>query len=185
DMDLPLRVDAQDNISILKVELKYRSDDAGDWSSVEAKRVHGDYREGTYEATVPADGIKEPKLQYKWRIVDYGGNDVMSDVYEVNVKPGITIGYFQDFESTPVGWYSFGQNDSWQWGKPDSGPGQAYSGERVYGTNLDGDYASNANMTLVMPPIELPEGNAYLQFKQWYNLEQNWDYGHVLVSTDQ
>ncbi|PRX41773.1 bacillopeptidase F [Planifilum fimeticola] len=185
DMDLPLRVDAQDNISILKVELQYRSDDAGDWTSVEAKRVHGDYREGTYEATVPADGIKKPKLQYKWRIVDYGGNDVMSDVYEVNVKSGITIGYFQDFESTPVGWYSFGQNDSWQWGKPSSGPGQAYSGERVYGTNLDGDYASNANMTLVTPPIELPKGNAYLQFKQWYNLEQNWDYGHVFVSTDQ
>lgn len=183
-MPLPLQIDVQDNVSIDKVELQYRSTEEGDWTTIEAKKISGDHRAGTYGATVPADAVELPKLYYRWQITDYGKNNVTSDVYELQVKEGISIGYFEDFESTPTGWSSFGDNNSWQWGAPTSGPGEAYSGEKVYGTNLEGDYANNANMTLVMPPIDLPEGNAYLQFKQWYNLERNWDYGHVFVSTD-
>ena len=49
---------------------------------------------------------------------------------------------------------------------------------------LDGTYESRANMSLQMPPIDLPEGSSYLQFKQWHNLERNYDFGHVYVSTD-
>ena len=29
------------------------------------------------------------------------------------------------------------------------------------------------NATLVMPPVDLPEGASYLQFKQWHNFEQS------------
>ena len=52
------------------------------------------------------------------------------------------------------------------------------------------NYDNSMNATLVMPPIDLPEGNSYLQFKQWHNFEQSssgraWDYGHVFISTDQ
>ena len=79
--------------------------------------------------------------------------------------------------------------NSWEWGIPTSGPGHAASGENVYATNLSGTYESNMNATLVMPPVDLPEGASYLQFKQWHDFEESisgraWDYGHVFISTD-
>ncbi|MGE8203349.1 S8 family serine peptidase [Heyndrickxia sp. NPDC080065] len=183
DMSLPLTIHVSDNVSVESVTLQYQGQD-GQWKNVEAKRTSGDYKSGDYAAEIPGDQIKIPSLKYKWKIKDFGNNEVVSNQYDVRVLPGITIGYFQDFESTPAGWYSFGTKDSWQWGKPTSGPNRAASGEKVYATNLSGQYDNSANMTLVMPPIDLPEGNAYLQFKSWYELENNWDFGHVFVSTD-
>ncbi|MBA4494940.1 S8 family serine peptidase [Paenactinomyces guangxiensis] len=182
--ELPLTISVQDNVSIRKAELQYRSDENTEWQTVEAKRTAGDYRNGTFQAIIPSDAIKEPKITYHWRITDYGQNSVTSDHYEIPVKSGATIGYRQDFETAPVGWYSYGFQNSWEWGVPTSGPSSAASGEKVYATNLDGNYNNGADMTLVMPPFELPQGNAYLHFKHWYELEQNYDYGHVLVSTD-
>lgn len=188
-MDLPLTIDVTDNVSITKVELQYRSSSKDDWKTIEADRVNGDYKNATYQATIPGDHIAEPYIMYRWHISDYGKNDVTTDTNVVDVKPGITIGYTEDFESTPTGWTSYGENNSWEWGKPTSGPGEAYSGEKVYATNLDGNYDANANMTLMMPPIDLPEGESYLQFKQWYSFEQlgetPYDFGHVYISTDQ
>ena len=35
-----------------------------------------------------------------------------------------------------------------------------------------------------MPPVDVPEGTSYLQFKHWYELEKNYDFGHVFISTD-
>src|SRR5690606_14525711 len=115
---------------------------------------------------------------------DYGNNEVVSEDYIVKVLPGITVGYFQDFESNPVGWTSFGEKDPWQWGVPTTGPKKAASGEKVFATNLEGNYENNTNATLVMPPIDLPEETTYLQFKQWYEMENNYDFGHVFISTD-
>src|SRR5699024_5948437 len=102
----------------------------------------------------------------------------------------ISTGYSEDFENNPAGWTSFGENNSWELGTPTSGPENASSGENVYATNLDGEYDSDMNATLVMPPIDMPEGEAYLQFEQWHNLEKYdsgsaYDFGHVFVSTDQ
>ncbi|MEH7223098.1 S8 family serine peptidase [Bacillus sp. JJ1566] len=183
-MDLPLSISVQDNVSITSVVLQYENQ-AGEWVNVAATQTSGTYKEGTYEAVIPGEEISVPSVSYRFQVVDFGQNDVTTDVYEVSVKPGISVGYFQDFESNPVGWFSYGAEDSWQWGAPTSGPNSAYSGEKVYATNLSGTYASRANMTLVMPPIDIPaEGPAYLQYMNWYNLERNWDFGHVFVSTD-
>ena len=83
--------------------------------------------------------------------------------------PGITIGYSTDFETDAAGWTVFGQNNSWERGIPLAGPSTAPSGENVYATNLIGPY-SNSNTTLMMPPIDLPEDPAYLQFNHWHSL---------------
>ncbi|WP_425481990.1 S8 family serine peptidase [Cytobacillus depressus] len=182
-MDLSLELRATDNVSVLNVELEFLKSD-GSWASIQGERIAGNYKDGVYKVKIPGDEISVPSITYKWKVNDFGGNEVITDNFVVTVKPGITIGYSQDFESEPIGWTSFGVKNSWQWGVPTSGPGKAASGEKVYATNLAGNYDNSANMTLVMPPIDLPEGNAYLQFKQWYNLERNWDFGHVLVSTD-
>ncbi|MCA0170962.1 S8 family peptidase [Bacillus sp. RAR_GA_16] len=181
-MDLPLTITASDNVSVTNVELEYNVE--GEWTSTEAERVDGNYLSGTYQATIPGEGVNEPSVSYRFKIEDYGGHIVTTDEYQVEIIPGITTGYETDFESEPAGWMSWGENNSWEWGAPTVGP-EAFSGEKVYGTNLDGAYANSANMTLMMPPIDLQEGAAYLHFSQWYELERNYDYGHLFISTDQ
>ncbi len=187
-MDLDLRINVTDNISVSSVTLQY-VDANGQWSSLQAERKSGDYLSGEYGVTVSGDLISGDAFTYKWVINDFGNNEVSSEEFTVLVKPGITVGYFEDFEQMPVGWTSFGNKNSWEWGKPTSGPGNAASGENVYATNLAGMYESSMNATLVMPPVDLPEGASYLRFKQWHNFEQSssgraWDYGHVFISTD-
>src|SRR5699024_4436180 len=152
--------------------------------------VSGDFEEGEYAATIPGEEITEDSLTYKWVIRDFGDNDVTSEEYVIDVRAGSSTGYSEDFENNPAGWISFGENNSWELGTPTSGPENASSGENVYATNLDGEYDSDMNATLVMPPIDMPEGEAYLQFEQWHNLEKYdsgsaYDFGHVFVSTDQ
>ncbi|MGE6752138.1 S8 family serine peptidase [Rossellomorea sp. NPDC071047] len=182
-MNLPLQAEANDNVSVTNVSLHYQNQD-GAWESVEATRSAGDYTSGTYEATIPGEALTGESVTYKWSAMDFGGNEVETDAYSVTLLPGITVGYEQDFESSPSGWNSYGPGNNWEWGVPVNGPGAATSGEKVYATSLDGTYDNSANMSLQMPPIDLPEGNSYLQFKQWHELERNYDYGHVFVSTD-
>ncbi|WP_406686795.1 S8 family serine peptidase [Rossellomorea vietnamensis] len=183
EMNLPLQAEASDNVSVTNVTLSYQNQD-GEWVEVEASRTSGDYTSGTYEAVIPGEDLTGEQVTYKWVAVDFGGNEVESDTYSVNLLPGITVGYEQDFEADPTGWTSYGPGNSWEWGVPASGPGNASSGEKVYATNLDGTYDNSANMSLQMPPIDLPDGESFLQFKQWHELERNYDYGHVFVSTD-
>ncbi|MCA1319917.1 S8 family serine peptidase [Bacillus tianshenii] len=184
-MNLPLSISVQDNVSISSVTLQYLAQD-GSWVSIDAERASGTYNDAVYTASIPGEAIEVPSVSYKWLIVDFGGNEVASATYDVSVQPGIGLGYSEDFESDPIGWYSFGAENSWQWGAPTSGPGAANSGEKVYATNLEGNYGNRANMTLVMPPVDLPaDSAAYLQFMNWHNLETRYDFAHVFVSTDQ
>jgi bacillopeptidase F len=182
-MDLPLQIEVNDNVSVVSVIVSYKQGEEN-WVDIEAERISGDYKEGTYSASIPGEVLNSNNVTYKWNILDFGGNEVNSEEYSVALLDGISVGYEEDFEGNPTGWTSYGEANTWEWGVPENGPGNASSGEKVYATNLDGSYDSNANMTLVMPPVELPEGNSFLQFKQWHELENNYDYGHVFVSTD-
>ncbi|MEC1678694.1 S8 family serine peptidase [Bacillus mojavensis] len=176
---LPLTLTAEDNVSVTAVKLAYKLDQ-GEWNEVNAKRISGDHLKGTYQAEIPS--IKGTALSYKWIIQDFGGHVAESDIYDVSVKPSITTGYKQDFETEPGGWLMSGTNNNWEWGVPESGPHAAASGEKVFGTNLTGNYANGANMNLTMPPIDVPDsGNLFLQFKSWHNLESDFDYGYVFV----
>ncbi|WP_432339501.1 S8 family serine peptidase [Bacillus tequilensis] len=177
--NLPLTLTAEDNVSVTSVKLSYKLDQ-GEWTEVTAKRISGDHLKGTYQAEIP--NIKGAALSYKWVIQDFGGHVVESDTYDVTVKSSITVGYKQDFEAAPGGWITSGTNNNWEWGVPSSGPNKAASGEKVYGTNLAGNYSSSANMNLLMPPVKVPDsGNLFLQFKSWHNLEDDFDYGYVFV----
>jgi bacillopeptidase F len=183
EMPLNLEAQASDNISVTSVLISYQNAD-GSWTEVAADRTGGDFKSGTYSVTIPGSALTGDQIVYKWIVNDFGGNEISTDNSTVALLPGISVGYDEDFEGTPTGWTSYGPNNSWELGAPTSGPSAANSGENVYATNLAGNYANSANMTLVMPPVDLPEGNSYLQFKQWHDLERNYDYGHVFVSTD-
>src|SRR5699024_5544766 len=92
--------------------------------------------------------------------------------------------YTNDFENEPTDWemYGVGQGEnSWKWGIPTSGPTEALTGENVVATNLDGYYNQSENSYFESPAIELPEGEAYLQFEHWYSFATNWDYGFLLA----
>ncbi|MFC4620549.1 S8 family serine peptidase, partial [Camelliibacillus cellulosilyticus] len=188
--EIVLQVSAQDNVSVSKVELQYKGANDSDWKTVQAQRIDGNYKSGVWQASIPGNAVAQPSISYKWHIVDFGNNDVNSDVYNVTVHDRATVGYFTDFESSPVGWLSYGNNNSWEWGVPTSGPGHAASGDKVYATNLDGNYDNNTEAYLEMPPIHLPDGPSYLQFKQWYETEKYesgtvYDWGNVYISTDE
>lgn len=178
-MNLPLTITVSDNISVSSVDVVF-----GD-ETLSAERVSGDYKSGEYAVTIPGDSITGDSFSYQFVINDFGGNEVTTDEYSISVLPGISVGYFTDFESNPSGWLVSGDNASWNRGEPTSGPGEAFSGDYVYATNTEGQYTNNENSTLLMPPIDLPEGESYLQFQHWFNIENNWDFGHVFISTDQ
>ncbi|MFF2877683.1 S8 family serine peptidase [Gottfriedia sp. NPDC057991] len=183
-MDQKLTIDVQDNISLGSVELQYKNNPADEWTTVPAERKSGDYKSGSYEAVIPADKVVSgSNITYRWRIVDSGKNEVISDIYTIIVKDVLTIGYFNDFETDITGWQMLG-TAQWQWGKPTTGPMVAASGEKVLATNLEGTYSENQVMGLISPNIVLPKGPAYLQFKNWYDLEEKIGKGKVLVSTD-
>ena len=178
----PFSIQAMDNISVNQVTLHVRYDDSNE-AAFDAERYAGDYRNGVYKAIIPAGAIKGSTLTYWWTIQDFSGNEVKTVEARVSVKNGIRAGYFEDFESLPEGWSSYGINNSWEWGVPTYGPKTAPpSGKKVIATNLRGQTEMFSNMTLVMPPV-IVEGKTQLRFKQWYSMGF-WDFGTVLATAD-
>jgi bacillopeptidase F (M6 metalloprotease family)/subtilisin family serine protease len=182
-LDLELNIQVSDNVSVTSVQLQY-----GD-QTLDATRKSGNFKSGEYQVVIPGESLEVGTFTYNWVINDFGNNEVVSDEYQVDIKAGITNGYFDDFESKPMGWQKAGSNNVWEWGAPTSGPGEAYSGENVYATNLAGDYSSSMDATLIMPPIDVAEDESYLQFKSWHSFEisssgRAWDYGELVISND-
>jgi hypothetical protein len=73
----------------------------------------------------------------------------------------------------------------WEWGVP-SGPGNpgAHSGDKVWATNLDGDYQNGANWSLDLQALTLGSDAPKLAFWQWYEIEQgsqDWDGGNLSI----
>jgi len=75
-------------------------------------------------------------------------------------------GTFLDFEADDGGLVQTG--DLWQWGAPGSGPKQAASGNKVWATNLVGNYGQWELAYLYLPPVDLRgQTNATLSFRLW------------------
>lgn len=176
-------IQAIDDISVSDVTLHILFAD-GTKKLYTAKRVEGDHLDGVYEKVVPKDDVQGKKLKYWWTVEDFSGKQTKSDVYDVQIKEGVTAGYAEDFEGFPDGWYSQGTNNSWEWGVPAYGPDKAASGDKVMGTNLRGLYAADSDMSLMMPPV-LVGNHTTLRFKNWYKLSSlGQDTGTVFISTD-
>ncbi|WP_084215521.1 S8 family serine peptidase [Jeotgalibacillus campisalis] len=183
---LPITLEATvtDDISVTNVMLEHQVED-GTWETASASRVGGDYLNGTYRATIDGGHVTEGTIVYRWKAVDFGANETVSEEAEITVNAPPTVGYEQDFEDNLDGWTISGPMQTWQWGVPASGPEAAFSGEKVIATNLAGDYTNDLFEAIESPPFAIPEeGAAYLQFKHWYNIETNWDFGHVFISDD-
>jgi len=77
----------------------------------------------------------------------------------------------QDFEFDLNGWFS--DRGIWQVGMPSAGPDSAYSGGRVFGTVLDGNYLYGPDSRLISPIVNLPlvadDEEIILRFQQYFH----------------
>ncbi|WIV12986.1 S8 family serine peptidase [Proteiniborus sp. MB09-C3] len=120
--------------------------------------------------------------------VDFSGN-VSSQTSEVSATAAeVTAIFNTDFEADNGGFVSGGTNNAWDWGVPTSGPNGAASGEKLWATNLAGNYPVNSDSYIESPDIVIPEDKTpILTFNHWYDFEGSttlWDYGQVQVSKD-
>lgn len=104
--------------------------------------------------------------------------------------------YTTDFNTDGGGWTAskpapipFAPVSSWAYGTPTSGPGIAFSGTKVWATNLTGAYSANECGALLSPPIDLTATtSASASFMQWRHMEQStstaFDAGLLLVTTN-
>jgi bacillopeptidase F len=72
----------------------------------------------------------------------------------------------------------------WQWGIPSYGPSAANSGVKCWGTLLDGPYPNSSQDTLKSPLIFISSRQSSLQFYHWYQFEDYYDGGNVIISSD-
>jgi hypothetical protein len=84
------------------------------------------------------------------------------------------IRFADDMEGPDPGWTVSGFQIDWQRGVPLQGPATAFSGTRVFATDLNGRYKAGANETLTSPPIDLiGVTGARLTFWHWYEIFAN------------
>lgn len=77
---------------------------------------------------------------------------------------------------------SYTSQTPWAWGTPTSGPNAAYSGTKLWATNLSGNYGDNQSATLTSPTFDFGSASTlYLSLTQWYDFEAGFDGGQVQV----
>ncbi|HIB05462.1 MAG TPA: hypothetical protein EYO18_07030 [Candidatus Marinimicrobia bacterium] len=71
--------------------------------------------------------------------------------------------YMTDLENDDGGFIA-GDITQWDWGTPEYGPEEAFSGENVWGTNLDGSYQDNSE-ELLYNIFNIPESSLPMFFR--------------------
>jgi MYXO-CTERM domain-containing protein len=80
--------------------------------------------------------------------------------------------------------------DTWQWGVEQGGttdPPSAYSGDKLLGMNLAGDYEPNSTAFVKMPPIDVGNwSDVRLQYRRWLAVEDSYyDKARITVNDHQ
>jgi len=94
-----------------------------------------------------------------------------------------------DFSLWPAESFEYGNggysgSGQWEWGVPTYGPSSAWSGTKLWGTVLDGEYSDNVDDNLISPAFYISSADARLEFYHWYDIENSYDGGNVAVSTN-
>lgn len=181
-MDVPVEASITDNIAVTKAELWVKNEDMSYWAVIPMERTSGNHEEGTYTGVIPWMFIEEPGFEYKIRAYDFGQNMTSTDTFYVDVLFGVEPDdYYTDFSSYPVGWYMDGD---WGWGEPTSGP-TPFTGDRLIATNPFGQYSNNSDSWAMLPPLDLRNTDeASIRMHHWYDIENNFDNGYVLITDD-
>jgi subtilisin family serine protease len=110
----------------------------------------------------------------------FGQDDVFVPV-DGDAELNFALTPFESFENNNGRWEGEGV---WEWGEPNSGPGSAYDGLKVWATVLNGQYPNNVDDGLETTSYLVEESSAAFTFYHWYNIESGWDGGNVSISTD-
>ncbi|MFA5524061.1 MAG: carboxypeptidase regulatory-like domain-containing protein [Tissierellales bacterium] len=139
------------------------------------------------------DSEVEAGITYYYKVA---AKDIVGNVSELSEEAScsvaeISIIFAADFEENDGGFVSgvtAGTANPWEWGIPTSGPNGAKSGEKLWATNLSGNYPMSSDSYIQSQAIELPEDkDALLTFSHWLDMEGSttlYDYGQVFVSND-
>lgn len=145
--------------------------DGGAWVDETISDVLPKGAERTYTFETFADLIRlgEHDIKVKVELKDSEGKDIDEDKRNSNMErtfislPYLELPYAEDFEVDNGYWTSYGDNKTWQHGKPSGNEiSSAYSGSRCWVTNLKGEYPQNDsswlespcfNMTKIQKPI--------------------------------
>jgi len=158
----------------------YRSDTSGEGYAYIGETSDNSFMDTDVEAN--------STYYYVIRSVDFSGN-ISEYSEEVSITVPVTeVLFYEDFEQDNGGFTTAGTNNPWAWGIPQSGPGNAASGYRLWATNLAGEYFNSASAYIESPSIVVPEDKVpVLSFNHWYTFEgitSYYDYGEVYISND-
>ncbi len=115
----------------------------------------------------------------------YKSNDTIR--YSLHNTPFVnTYPYLESFETTNGGWYTKGNNSSWQWGIPNATIiNKAANGQKAWVTNLTGSYNNDELSYLYSPCFDLSSlSNPVLSFSHILDLELDFDFNWIEYSTD-
>jgi bacillopeptidase F len=168
--------EAPDDLDLVGYNV-YRSESAG-----EAHELIGSVTSTSFSDT-DFDGGTE--YFYVVTAYDYTENE-SNYSNEVPIEaPFVTMLYHSNFSEDDGGFTTGGTNNSWEWGEPASGPGEALKGDHVWATNLAGNYNTNENSWIESPKIEISGfDSANLHFTHWQDFHIDSDYGYIQISTD-
>ena len=122
----------------------------------------------------------------KYGTDNYASNDSILN-YTFHSSPVISsYPYMEDFESNDGNFYSYGTNDTWQYGTPAKTIiNKAPNGTKAWVTNLTGNYSDYETSYLTSPCFDLTGlTNPVLSFSHIFETEQDYDYSWVEYSTD-
>jgi len=127
----------------------------------------------TFNTTYDFSNIAEYKIFAETMLTD--DDDTLNDADSVNIINYSAVSilpYFNDFEIDNGNFFAVGENSSWQWGEPtDSVINTAYSGTKIWATNLSGYHNDPENTYLTSSCFDLSNmKRPYLKFKTWYDL---------------
>lgn len=139
----------------------------------------------TTDLTTITDTDVQQGIHYFYVITafDHSGNESGLSA-EVSVEaPEVEVVYSSNFEASNGNFVPNPGNYAWEWGIPTSGPGKAWSGNKVWATVLTGNHTDSNTSWIESPVIDLSDHNsAAVEFKHWFDLEYFFDYGEVWVS---
>jgi bacillopeptidase F (M6 metalloprotease family)/subtilisin family serine protease len=183
--DLPISIEVTDNMAV-EVKAYAKKKSANSWTVIPLTRISGNHLKGTYSGLIPYSLLDSSGLEYYFELNDPGKNKVDTEIYHVEISNGITPGYFQDFEDNMDHIKIDGKGRVWTWGIPQTGPGKAFSGEKVLATNVAGLYGPNMYTSISLPPIDLLDADdgAILSFKHWFSIEQDLDFGRIYLASE-
>lgn len=133
---------------------------------------------------LPGDSIK-----YRIKAIDVSQNRNTTYVPEEGFYSfGILRSeYYHDFETDSI--CSTNEGSDWEWGAY-TGSGNAHSGEKLWGTRIDGIYSKNSDSRLDVPEIILHQNLKAAVFHFWHLYATEtiygaiWDGGNVKISID-